>query len=147
MDRTRSGLTLVEFLLVLAILGVMVALIGPSLIRLRDVSLVRQGAAEFATALRTARSEAQRYNTPVVFKLGSDSASYTLTRSGAVRTFTLPEGVKAVNVGTVAEVAYQPPYGTVATTGAAFRIERDATTRKTVVGVVGLTGKVVTYEP
>lgn len=95
----RSGLTLVEILVVMAILGVLLAIASVNLNGARQRALVREAAASVATALLQARSEAQRYNSNVVVRLEVDGSVFTITqvRNGTLvsRTVRLPAGTVA----------------------------------------------------
>lgn len=156
----RSGLTFVEMLVVMAILGVLLAIATVNLNGARQRALVREAAASVATALLQARSEAQRYNSNVVIALEADGTSFTLTqlRNGVpfVRTVRLPEGTIAqVPSGGATTITFQAPLGILEGGGAAFCFRlisqnapcSTATTSapRSIVGVVGLIGKVVVY--
>lgn len=141
------GYTFIEILIVLVILAILAVIGALNLQRLGDVTRVRAQAGEIAAALGQARSEAQRYNQNVTFTLDTTTgASYTLTRGGTTRTFTLPAGIRFQSVGTVNTVVFQAPYGVVDQTGLAVRVRRVGVTLPTVVvNLTGLVGKVVTF--
>lgn len=156
----RSGLTFVEMLVVMAILGVLLAIASVSLNAARQRALVREAAASVATALLQARSEAQRYNSNVEIALQADGTTFTITqvRNGApfVRTIRLPEGTIAqVPSGGATTITYRAPLGVLDGGGAAFcfRLASQSTPCSTattsaprsIVSVVGLIGKVVVF--
>lgn len=156
----RLGLTFVEMLVVMAILGVLLAIASVNLNGARQRALVREAAASVATALLQARSEAQRYNSSVVIALEAGGTSFTITqlRNGTpfVRTIRLPEGTIAqVPSGGATTITYQAPLGVLEGGGAAFCFRlasqntpcSTATTSmpRSIVSVVGLIGKVVVF--
>lgn len=145
--RSRTtGFTLLETLIVLAILAVVFTMGTFLFFSLNRRTTVRQGASEIAATLSRARSEAQRYNTNVTFTL--NTGNYTLTRSGNTRSYNFPQAVSTSAVsGSPSSVTYLAPYGEVQQTGTAFRVKSSTDPSVTaVVGVVGLTGKVVVYD-
>ncbi len=141
-----AGFTLLETLIVLAILAIVFAMGSFFFFGLNRRTAVRQGESEIAATLNRARSEAQRYNTNVTFTL--NASDYTLTRGGVTRTYTWPTAVSTSAVsGSPTAVTYLAPYGEVQQTGTAFRVR--STTNSSVsgvVGVIGLTGKVVIFD-
>ncbi|GAO74752.1 Tfp pilus assembly protein FimT/FimU [Meiothermus ruber] len=156
----RSGLTLVEILVVMAILGVLLAIASVNLNGARQRALVREAAASVATALLQARSEAQRYNSNVVVRLEVDGSVFTITqvRNGTLvsRTVRLPAGTVAfVPAGGPNTLTYRAPFGVLEGGGAAFCFKLasqnppcDTTITsmpRSIVSVVGLVGKVVVF--
>lgn len=146
----RRGFTLVELLMVVAIIGIITLIATFLFTRLSDRSRVRQGATELAAALRQARSDAQRYNQNVVFTL-TNSTTYTVVRGTTTLTYKAPTAtqIAIVATGVPTTVTYLAPYGEVSFTGAApaYRVSVSSSgALPAVVGVVGVTGKVVSYD-
>lgn len=155
----KSGLTLVEILVVMAILGILLAIASVNLNGARQRALVREAAASVATALLQARSEAQRYNSNVVVALeGGTAFTIRQVRNGSLvsRTVRLPAGTVAqVPAGGATTLTYRAPFGVLDGGGAAFcfrLVSQDVpcdtsltTAPRSVVGVVGLVGKVVVF--
>jgi general secretion pathway protein H len=86
----RSGFTLVEMLVVIAILGVMLALIGINMRPVSPATHARAAAQEISGALRAARSLALMSNRSVVFTLELSPPGY---RWGAESRRALPADV------------------------------------------------------
>ncbi len=156
----KSGLTLVEILVVMAILGVLLAIASVNLNGARQRALVREAAASVATALLQARSEAQRYNSNVVVALEGGGTAFTIrqVRNGSLvsRTVRLPAGTVAqVPAGGATTLTYRAPFGVLDGGGAAFcfrLVSQDVpcdtsptAAPRSVMGVVGLVGKVVVF--
>ena len=146
----RPGFSIVEILVVLAVMGLLMGIAWVNLHNLRERTVVRQGATSYAVVLKQARTLAQRYSSDVTVALTPAGFSLTQMRSGqtVVQNYTLPTGVEALAAesGGATTVVYQPPYGEVAPTGVSisFRSKRNNSIA-VVVGAVGLTGKVVQY--
>lgn len=144
----RAGFTLVEILIVLAVMGIIMALATVNLQGLRERTQVRQAATDFAVLLRQARTLAQRYNANATVALTTTGYTLTQTRSSGTvtQTYTIPTGIEAVATATGGEtsITYRAPYGEVVSTGLSitFRSKR-STNLSVLVGAVGLTGKVV----
>lgn len=153
-----TGITLVEMLVVLAILGVLMAIGWVSLTGARQRALVREGATELAVALQQARTQAQRFNANVTLTLDPGGTSFTLsqTRAGALtsRSVALPAGTVAETpAGGGTSITYFAPFGNTTGDGAAFCVRLaaqpvacdagTATAPRSTVSVVGLAGKVV----
>lgn len=129
-----AGFTLLELLVVLAVLGVLLALATPSYLRWRDASLLRQAQTLVAAELDRARSEAKRTNSP-------RSVTWTAT-SFAGRP--LEGGVTIASPPQT--VTYVQPYGTLQAVGGtlpAYEITLRRGTRSAPVRVVGVFGKAV----
>ncbi|WP_295817548.1 Tfp pilus assembly protein FimT/FimU [uncultured Deinococcus sp.] len=166
LSQPSAGVTLIELLIVIAILGILLALGMVNYARWRASSAVMQGAQEFAQAVRTTRSGAKRANAcwqiaPVSFTASNTeyhvreysgptcpATAATLLRT---RTFSMPPGTLLVRVsaaGTVSTtpstINFVPPYGS--TDGAAdtFRVQwaSDPSISRTV-RVTGVFGKVI----
>ena len=76
----RSGFTLVELMVVVAVAGVLIALVGPSFQRMIEVQRVQSINSQLVTDLQSARSEAVSRNARVriTFRNDSTQSCYTL---------------------------------------------------------------------
>jgi prepilin-type N-terminal cleavage/methylation domain-containing protein len=107
----RRGMSLVELVAALVILGVLLGLAYPSWQRFRAHQSLRYGAAQVATDLREAqeRAKAERKEYRVAFTAGS--AEYTVERVGGGFTHRaeLPPGVTVSGGAVVSFRAYGRP--------------------------------------
>lgn len=87
----EAGFTLIEMVVVLAILGLMTALILANGTRVSPAVHARAAAAEISAALRSARSEALMSNRSVTFKLDLANRSY---QWGQAPSQTLPSDLR-----------------------------------------------------
>ncbi len=87
----RDGFTLFEVLVVLAIIGLVTAVIAPALFRGFGGTQARAAAYEIAAALRQARSEAVAENADVAVVFDLTGHAYALERA---RPKALPEGLR-----------------------------------------------------
>lgn len=92
MSRGTRGLTLVELMVVIAVLAIITTLAAPSLVRLLANQRLQGAARELAADLYLARQEALRYSTAVA--LVATSAGYSVTRGTVtLKAVDLPPGV------------------------------------------------------
>ena len=75
--RTLTGLTLVEIMVTVALIGVIVALAGPSFKRMIDSQRLRAVNAALITDLQFARAEAASRNRPVVVMFDKTGSAYS----------------------------------------------------------------------
>jgi prepilin-type N-terminal cleavage/methylation domain-containing protein len=150
----RSGFTLLEGLVVLAVLGVLLALATPSYLRWRAHTVTNEAALQFARDIERTRTEAKRLNTRMRIELASDNGYRRINvASGATTSISLPPGVRLEPGDTLDSQGHQrstwyivfvPPYGTTDASPASFRVSwsNDTSIERTV-RVVGVTGKVI----
>ncbi len=153
----HRGLTLIELMIVLMVMGLMLGLGVVQYNQAQSRSLARQGAAQIVHELERARAEAKRLNQArsVRFSLGSNATSFqVLDAAGAVlRTVQLPVGLimPAAQVNNLpatppVTVSFLPPYGLVANYAGRvvvqLRLKREQEIRNTV-ELVSLLGKVI----
>lgn len=144
--RTRGGFTLLELLLVCAIIGI---LGGVGILNLRnaiDRGRLSDGASQFAASLQRARSSAQRYDKSSVLKLSANPATtYTLSTNGeTAMTYTLPAGVQITPSSAAAmNLTYSAPFGEInVASNAKYTIGLVGKSAVTYVKILGVTGKV-----
>lgn len=160
-----GGVTLLEVLVVIAILGILLAVGVGSFARWRATSAVGQGAQEFTQAVRTTRSGAKRANACWQISLVAYSATNTQYQvkeyggpacsTGATplrtRVYAAPAGTQLVRVdsaGTVSSTAtpinFVPPYGTSDSAPDNFQVRWIANPAiRRDVRVTGIFGKVI----
>ncbi|GMA15943.1 type II secretion system protein [Deinococcus metallilatus] len=143
------GFTLLELLVVLAIIGILAGIFGISLIRSIRNAELREAATQVATDLRRARSQAQRGSADVVLVLPGSGGGTTYMVDTVTKT--LPNNVKVIckttcGSGTTTNVTYQAPYGELGAgaTGSAYTIRSPMSGISDLeVRIVGVTGKVI----
>lgn len=91
MVRGRNGFTLVELLVVLAIMAMLIMIATPPIFSVLPKMEAKSGAREVAAALREARSRAILSNTDVVFSI--DLKGHYFTISGDKQIHALPKDV------------------------------------------------------
>ena len=92
--RNRSGFTLVEMMVVIAIVGIIAAAVVPNFIGWRNNAKLSQAARQVYSDLQTARTTAIKTNSTVSVDFDTGANNYTLR--GKVRG--LPAGVVLSNV-------------------------------------------------
>ena len=139
----REGFTLLELLLVLAIIGILAALGFSNFMSAQREAQLQEATAQFATDLQRARSTAQRYNQNASVRLGNIPSTYTLSVNGVDTVRQLPHGARVVAEGSVAVVSYTAPYGEINATSRRFVISSTRTPDVRYIKVIGVTGKVL----
>ena len=142
-----SGLTLIEILVVIAIIGILAAIFGSSLIRSIRTAELREAANQVASDFQRARSLSQRgsANVTVTTPRGTASGSYSV--AGQART--LPNNVKLMcktncGAGAAAATTYLAPYGELTDAGSVFTIQSPVGGIAALeIRIVGVTGKVI----
>ncbi len=76
---SSSGFTLIELMVVVALVAVLAALASPSWIQMQVRNTVRTAVNDFTSSLHLARAEAVRLNIPVTVCPSSDGATCTAT--------------------------------------------------------------------
>ncbi len=136
----RSGFSLTELLLVLAILGVVLATGYVSLNPLVKRSRIGEAAAAVAGSLQRARSYAQRSNLAASW-VRTGTATYRLTLGTETIDAKLPAGLSFVQPPVGSGVSYSAPYGEI--DAVPHRITIRGNGFEADVRIVGVTGKVI----
>jgi prepilin-type N-terminal cleavage/methylation domain-containing protein len=144
-----QGFTLLEILVVLGIIAILMGIFGINLIRNIRTAELREAAAQVATDLRRARSQAQRGSNDIVLVLPG-SAGNTTYKVDTV-TKTLPNNVTVIckttcGSGTTTNVTYQAPYGELGAgaTGSVYTLRSPMSGINDLeIRIVGVTGKVI----
>lgn len=104
-DHTQSGLTLVELVVTLALVGIVAGLAVPALRRSTAETRLRLGAAEIASTLRLARVYAIRHGAKVgvKFRSADGTVTFTLYRDGD------GDGVLSTDIESGVDPEVEPP--------------------------------------
>ena len=140
----RRAFSLIELLIVLAILAVMLAIAAASLRPFMQRSKLAEAASQVATDLQRARSFAQRENVAAHWTL-VDSQSYRLTLDTQTLDYQLPTGLTFTSPAAGTTITYTAPYGELAA-AVPTKITLEGYGYVTEVRVVGVTGKVIRAE-
>lgn len=141
----RNGFTLLEVLVVIAILGILMGIVFSTLSASRARALVRDTAQKIGSDLSRARSSSQRRSQDSSLTLAGDGRSYTLSLSGTTTTQTLPDGITVQSIGSSPTViTYKAPFGELgSSSGSIWQVSRNNTS--IYIKVIGVTGKVGVY--
>lgn len=155
----RQGLSLLELLIVLAVLGVLLGVGFVSLRSYQQSLIIREAAAQVATELVTIRQQARRQSLDFCFqaisipgnayRVGRRAGTGASTSCGdlSLPARTLPPGVRFIDaVGGLTTVTFHAPYGTPSASNRGFHLEGPGG-RRLDVNMVGVTGKVVVRAP
>lgn len=143
--RARAGFTLLELLLVIAILGIVFGIFSWFLLRSLRQTELREAAAQLIADLRRSRSNAQQSGRVSTLELGPLKTAYSVKiGSGTPRNFSLPHRVTVEAQVGGSRVVNQPPFGTLDDTGLVWKLQSPAySDMRLYVKVVGITGKVM----
>lgn len=139
---SASGFTLLELLIVTAIVGVVIAASLGQYQNFRIRSVVQEAAQQIATDLETERFASQRFNEERGLVVDTTNP-YQYSLNGITKY--MPKGIELTKAGRSKSVTFYPPYGT---TGAAERTFLVSWKNRPeryyrFVRVVGVTGKVI----
>lgn len=140
--RPAQGFTLIEVLIVMAVLGIVLAIAGNSLLGYLQSQQMREAARQVAGDLERVRSGAMRYNRDATFEIIS-STTYKMTVNGASQTVTLPSSTLLTSTPANAKLTYSAPYSELSSAQATIVVKRVGSTKQTTLRTVGVTGKVV----
>lgn len=109
--KPQGGVTLVELLVVLAVLGILLGIATPGYLAWRNSVMIQEAQQAIVAALARERSEAKRMNEARRLNFTATGATVTRYTPTAVagRAYTWPHGV-TVSTST-AGVVFVPPYG------------------------------------
>ena len=144
-----AGFTLLEVLMVIAIVGILASALYAMSINYLSKSQLREGAVQLLTDLRQARSQAQRSSLGSVVALIAPypSQQYTTLWGGSALSVThlLPSSVMVApyTSATARSVNYAAPYGEVGGAGVVWEVSSARTSERLYIKTVGVTGKVM----
>jgi type IV pilus assembly protein PilA len=135
------GFSLLEILLVVAVMGILVGAGAMSFLRYQRVLVVREAAAQLSTDLLALRTQSRRVSQNRSFSATVNTRNYTSNGVGK----TLPVGVTFTQVPTT--VTFTAPYGLVSGTTSVGFVLQGLGGHSMQVSVVGASGKVVVRAP
>jgi type IV pilus assembly protein PilA len=138
----KKGFTLIEILIVLAVVGILLAIGSINLVAYQRRLNIEQATTQVATDLSRARMDARRTNQTIEFIANEDQATYEYGPVGDRRTVNLPEGISFV---AGLNVSFNPPYGVLNLPNSFLQMSGYDQTRQ--VNLIGVMGKVVIREP
>lgn len=157
----RNGFTLIEMLLVIAIIGILAAIGLVNYARWRASSAVMEGAQQFAQAVNTARTGAKKANacwqigvvattaTNTQYQIKQYAAacpasSSTTPAATQTRTYSMPAGTRLVYSSGSSTISFRPPYGTADSSPDEFKVRWASNTAiERNVRLTGIFGKVI----
>jgi prepilin-type N-terminal cleavage/methylation domain-containing protein len=133
----HKGFSMIEMLVVIAVLGILMAIATPNYRRWRASVQVNQMAEQFVQEINKQRSEAKRTNSTRSISFATNS--YTSTS-----TMTMPSTIVFEAVSSTANLSFQSPYGTSNEPLRTFKFRwaNDPSIERTV-RVVGVMAKVI----
>ncbi len=146
----KRGLSLVEFLIVLAVLGILLGIGFVSLRSYQQSLIIREAATRVSTELLNIRQQARRQSVNFSFQANEGESTYRVGRSSELASLSpksLPAGVvfqRVPNGG--GRVTFIAPYGVVDAPNRTYTLQGPGN-RVLNVHIVGSTGKVVVRAP
>lgn len=146
--RRKNGFTIIELLIALAIIGILAAVLGATLLGVVRDNQVRDAAVTLTTDLRLARTQAQRtsQNSTVTLIGTPPTARYTTQwGGGSAVSKSLPQNMEITPLsGSASSIVYSSPYGELPnSTGVVWKVGLSGTSRAMYIKTIGVTGKVV----
>jgi len=137
-----SGFTLLELLIVTAIVGVVIAGSLGQYQNFRIRSIVQEAAQQIATDLEKERFASQRFNEERGLVVDTNNP-YQYSLNGITKY--LPSGIELTKAGRSKSVTFYPPYGTTGASERTFLVSWKNRPERyyRFVRVVGVTGKVI----
>ncbi|RDI95150.1 prepilin-type N-terminal cleavage/methylation domain-containing protein [Meiothermus sp. QL-1] len=146
---SREGLSLLELLVVLAVLGILLGVGFVSLRAYRESLVLREAATQVATELMNIRQQARRQSANFTFQAAQGGSTYRVGQTSRLATLpprSLPAGVVFQAVPQGGSVTFYAPYGLVSAANSTYALKGPGG-RVLQVNIVGSTGKVVVRAP
>jgi len=145
-----KGISLLELLVVLAVLGILLGVGFVSLRSYQEGLIIREAATQVATELLNIRQQARRQSVNFTFQATASSSTYKVGRTSDLASLadkSLPRGVvfQSVPAGG-GSITFIAPYDIVSAPNRTYRL-RGPGNRVLEVHIVGSTGKVVVRAP
>ena len=150
--RSKSGFTLIELIVVIAIMALVIPLVGNSMRKLLSQTQVREAQTQLVADLTKAKTAAIRFSSPVTISFTENSYTMTqenpfsqqtvMVRNGAQLSFYQSNG----SFGTTTDdIEFKSPYGEVSlpSDDQGWQIRVAKGNQDYFVKIVGLTGKVI----
>jgi prepilin-type N-terminal cleavage/methylation domain-containing protein len=146
-----QGITLIEILIVIAIVGILAGLAVSNITQSRDINLIRTAQTQMAKDFEKARSLARRYSYSYKIKLDIAGNKYDIAPVSTTATTypevhaSLPFGVEYDGTPTKGtEITYSAPLGRMDSSNLTILLRlKNNTAIKTKLDVIGVTGMVV----
>lgn len=147
----KRGFSLVEFLIVLAVLGILLGVGFVSLRSYQQSLIIREAATQVATELQGIRQQARRQSVNFSFQASANGNTYRAGRTSDMASLTsksLPPGVVFQSVPSGGGIVrFEAPYGIVTSGANGSYVLRGPGNRVLNINIVGRTGKVVVRAP
>ncbi len=145
----KRGLSLVEFLIVLAVLGILLGVGFVSLRSYQQSLIIREAATQVYADLLNLRQQARRQSVNFSFQANEGESTYRVGRSSELASLSpksLPAGVVFQRVPSGGSVTFIAPYGLVSAPNRTYTLQGPGN-RVLNLHIVGSTGKVVVRAP
>jgi prepilin-type N-terminal cleavage/methylation domain-containing protein len=151
MRHTRAGFTLLEMLVVMAIIGILGALIANTMIGFRQTQRVREAQSQIVQDIERIRQYARRYNVQYRITFDSANRSYNAVArdiDNAVLTDLpqingqLPTGI-GYSILKSTTLDLTGPFGRMDAASTCLELELSGTTKYGEIGIYGVTGRPV----